>query len=60
MAKKKLDEEIEKHVQAIGYIKSLKESAPSNQIIAEVLEKMEKELNEALFQLLSQKMTRGK
>jgi archaellum component FlaD/FlaE len=60
MAKKKLDDAIEKHVEAIDFIKRLKESAPSNQIIAEVLDKVEKELNEALFQLLRQKITTGK
>ena len=60
MAKRKLDDAIGKYVQAIGFIKRLRESAPSNQIIAEALDKMEKELNEALFQLLNQKMTTGK
>jgi len=60
MAKKKLDDAIGKHVEAIDFIKQLKESAPSNQILAEVFDKVEKELSEALFQLLRQKMITGK
>ena len=60
MGKKRADDTIKTLVEAIDFIKSVRETAPTNQKIADALDRTEKELLDELFELLAQKVTTGK
>ena len=60
MGKKRADDTIKTLVEAIDFIKSVRETAPANQKIADALDRTEKEMHDELFELLALKVTTGK
>ena len=60
MGKKKADETIKTLVEAIRFIKSVRETAPANRKIIDALDRTEKEMHDELFDLMALKVTAGK
>jgi hypothetical protein len=60
MARKNREKEIQDYIEAISFVKSVKEKAPSNPKVTDELEKMEKRFHDAFYEFMNNKTNTGK